>query len=147
MFLSQFTLMLYNFLLAICCCVKENIISTKFVRILTYHNWGCYSRTGAFKSSFFPWTIIEWNGLDLQIQNLFYPAFKKYFIDKFRWVPNSVFNVHNPIGIKLPTRLKLWLSHSQKDRFNYKFQNGTNLKFFCSFDNESTSHFFLHGHF
>ena len=122
-FLSQFTLLLYNFLLTICLCVKDNIISTKFVRILMNHNRGCYCRTGAFKSSFFPRTIIEWNGLDLQIKNLFYPAFKKYFIDKFRQVPNSVFNVDNLIQIKLLTRLRLWLSHSKNDRFNYKFQN------------------------
>ena len=72
-----------------------------------YHNRGCYSRTGAFKSSFFPRAIIEWDGLDLQIQNLLYPAFKKYFIDKFRRVPNYVFNVDNLIEIKLLTRLRL----------------------------------------
>ena len=114
-FLSQFTLLLYNFLLGICFCVQDNIISTKFVRILMYHNRGCYIRTGAFKSSFFPRTIIEWNGLDLQIQNLFYPAFRKYFIDKFRRVPNSMFNVDILIEIKLLTRLRLWLSHSKQD--------------------------------
>ena len=26
-------------------------------------------RTEAFKSTFFPWTITEWNNLDLQIRN------------------------------------------------------------------------------
>ena len=43
MFLGQFTLILYNLLLTICCCVKDNIIFTKFVRILIYHNQGCYN--------------------------------------------------------------------------------------------------------
>ena len=38
----SFTLILYNLLLAICCCVKDNIISTKFVCILMYHNQGGY---------------------------------------------------------------------------------------------------------
>ena len=42
MFLRQFTLILYNFFLAICCCVKDNVISTKFVRILMYPDQGCY---------------------------------------------------------------------------------------------------------
>ena len=36
-------------------------------------------RTEAFKSSFFPWTITEWNSLDLQIRNLSYAAFRKHF--------------------------------------------------------------------
>ena len=35
----------------ICCCVKDNIISTKFVRILMYHNQGCYSLQDVFKTS------------------------------------------------------------------------------------------------
>ena len=61
-------------------------------------------RTEAFRSSFFYWTIIEWNSLDLQMQNLFYTVFRKHFIDEFRPVRNSVFNIRNPIGIKLPTR-------------------------------------------
>ena len=37
----QFTLILYNLLFTIFCCVKDNI-SSKFVRILMYHNQGCY---------------------------------------------------------------------------------------------------------
>ena len=41
MFLRQFTLILYNLLLAICCCVKDKIISTKFVHILMYQNQRC----------------------------------------------------------------------------------------------------------
>ena len=42
MFFRQFTLILYNLLLATCCCFKDNIISTKFVPILMYHNQVCY---------------------------------------------------------------------------------------------------------
>ena len=37
--------------------------------------------TEAFKSSFFLWTITEWNSLDPQICNLSYTAFKKHFND------------------------------------------------------------------
>ena len=67
-------------------------------------------RTEAFKSSFFFWTITKWNSLDLQIRNLSYKAFKKHFIHEFRPVTNSVFDIHNPIGIKLLTRLRLGLN-------------------------------------
>ena len=104
-------------------------------------------RTEAFKASFFPWAITEWNSLDLQIRNLSYTAFRKHFIDEFRPVPNSVLNIHNPIGIKLLTRLRLRLSHLNEHRFNHRFQNYTNPKCICSSENESTTHLFLHCHF
>ena len=104
-------------------------------------------RTEAFKWSFFPWTITKWNSLDLQIRNLSYTVFRKHFIDKFRPVPNSAFNIHNPIGIKLLTRLRLGLSHLNEHRFNHKFQNYTNFKCICSSENKSTTHFFLYCNF
>ena len=80
-------------------------------------------RTEAFKSSFFPWTITKWNSLDLQTRNLSYTAFRKPFIDKFRQVPNSLFNIRNPVGIKLLTRLRLGSSHLNEHRFNHIFIN------------------------
>ena len=89
-------------------------------------------RTEAFKSSFFPWTITEWNRLDLQIWDLFYTTFRKHFIAKFRLLSNSVFNIHNPIDIKLLTTLRLGLSHLNEHRFNHKFQNCRNPKCICS---------------
>ena len=104
-------------------------------------------RTEAFKSSFFSWTITEWNNLDLQIWNLACTAFRKHFIDEFRPAPNSVFNIHNPIDTKLLTRLRLGLSQLNEHRFNYKFQNCTNPKCICSSENRSTTHFFLRCHF
>ena len=104
-------------------------------------------RTEAFKSSFFPWTITEWNSLDLQFRNLSYTAFKKHFIDEFRAAPNSVFNIHNPIGIKLLRRLRLRLSYLNEHKYKHKFQNCVNPKCICSSENESTTHFFLHCHF
>ena len=105
------------------------------------------SRTEAFKSSFFPWNITAWNSLDLQIGNLSDTAFRKqHFMDEFRPVPHSVFNIHNPI-VKLLTRLRLGLSHLNEHKFNHKFQNCTNPKCICSYENELTTHFFFHFHF
>ena len=59
----------------------------------------------------------------------------------------SLFNTHNPVGIKPLTRLRLGLSHLNEHRFNHKFQNCINLKCICSSENESTTHFFLHCHY
>ena len=58
-----------------------------------------------------------------------------------------MFNILNPVGIKLLTRLRLGLSHLNGHRFNHKFQNCTSAKCICSSENESTTHFFLHCHF
>ena len=58
-----------------------------------------------------------------------------------------MFNIHNPVGIKLLTRLKLGLNHLNEHSFNHKFQNCTSPTCICSFENESTTHFFLHCHF
>ena len=69
--------------------------------------------------------------IDLQIRNLSYPTFRKHFIDEFRPIANSVFNIHNPVGIKLLTRLKLGLTHLNEHRFNHKFQNCTSPTCIC----------------
>ena len=95
----------------------------------------------------FPGLSHNGNSIDLQIRNLSYTAFRKHFIDEFRRISNSVFNIHNPVGIKLLTRLKLGLNHLNEHTFNHKFQNCTSLTCICSFENESTTHFFLHCHF
>ena len=60
---------------------------------------------------------------------------------------NSVFNIHNPIGLKYITRLRLGLSHLNKHRFNHNFENYLTPKCICSSENESTLHFFLHCHY
>ena len=58
--------------------------------------------------------------------------------------PNSVFDIRNPKGIKLVTRLKLGLSHLREHKFKHSFQSTINP--LCNFgqDIESTTHFFLH---
>ena len=119
--------------------------AVRFYQARTMNNVTKYQcRTDAFKSSFFPWTITEWKSLDLQIRILSYTTFgKQHFIDKFRPVPNSVFNIHNPIGIKLFRRLRLGLSYLNKRRFNHKFQNCTNPKCICSSENDSTTDLFF----
>ena len=88
---------------------------------------------------FFPWTITERDSLDLKIQNSFYTAFKKHFTYEFRPVPNSVFNIHDQIGIKLLTRLTLGLSHLNEHRFNHIFQNCKNPQCICSSSQQLTS--------
>ena len=103
-------------------------------------------RTDAFKFSFFPWTITEWNRIDIKTQNSPYSVFRNYLLNEIRPKPSPLYNIHNPSGIKLLTRLRLGLSHLNEHKFNYNFDDCVNLFCTCSLEPESTSHFFLHCH-
>ena len=107
-----------------------------------------YCRTDIFKYSFFPYTIVEWNKLDVNLKNAkFYMCFRTSLLKIVRPVQNSVFKVFNPLGIKFLTRLRLILSHLNEHKFKHNFQNCLNPLCSCSLEIESTIYFFLHCHF
>ena len=98
-----------------------------------------------FKNSFFPSVVIEWNKLDLNICNsedLF--IFKKKLLEYIRPSGNSVFNCHNPKGIKLLTRLRLGLSHLREHKFKHGFLDSLNPICSCGQNIEASTHFLLH---
>ena len=67
-------------------------------------------RTKTFKNTFFPYCIDEWNNLDKEIRN----AKSLYKFRKFVKTEkpgNSLYNVHDPVGVKLLSRLRLQFSH------------------------------------
>ena len=97
------------------------------------------------KNSFFPFTISEWNNLDCIIRNSkSLSIFKKNLLNFIRPCANSIFNIHNPYGIKLLTRLRLGLSHLRDHKFRHCFQDTLNPLCDCGNDTETTTHFFLH---
>ena len=57
---------------------------------------------------------------------------------------NSVFDIRNPKGIKLITRLRLGLSHLREHKFKHSFQDTINPSCNCCQDIESATYFFLH---
>ena len=80
-----------------------------------------------FMNSFFPSTIIEWNKLDTCLRNSSsHSIFKKSILQFIRPIPNSVFDCHNPQGIKYVTRLRLGLSHLREHKFKHNFQDCLN---------------------
>ena len=82
-----------------------------------------YTRTKSFSNSFFPFCIKEWNKLDDKIRNLpSVSGFKKSLLIYFKAAENSIFDVHNPIGIKLLSRLRLNFSHLNEDKFRHNFR-------------------------
>ena len=64
-----------------------------------------------FKFSFIPWSIAEWNKLDLKIRNWSYLVLRIYLIKRIRPLAAPIYNIHNSFDLKLLTRLRLGLSH------------------------------------
>ena len=61
-------------------------------------------RTDTFRYSVFPWTILEWNKLDLTLHKSSYKVFKSSLLKMIRPSPNPVYGIHNPLGLRLLTR-------------------------------------------
>ena len=95
--------------------------------------------------SFFPSTFIQWNKLDSGLRKAESLSLFKTKILKFiRPSPNSVYNCHNPNGLKFITRLRLGLSHLREHKLKHSFQDTVNPLCSCGLDIESTEHFLLH---
>ena len=82
-------------------------------------------RTDAFKYSFFPWTINEWNKLNFNIQTSSFNIFRANLIKIIRPIPNSIFDIFSPLGLKLITRFQLGLSRLNEHRFNHNFNKSS----------------------
>ena len=104
-----------------------------------------YCRTDTFKNSFFPNVINEWNKLDEKIKGApTFSLFKAPLLKVGRPHANSTNRIHNPVGIRLLTRLRLGLSHLNEHKFRHNFADCVNPLCSCSIEPETTLHFFLH---
>ena len=104
-----------------------------------------FARHDYFKNSFFPSAIAEWNKLDCFIKNAdSFDIFKKRILDSIRPLPHSVFNIHNPLGIKYLTRLRIGFSHLKEHKFRHNFQDSVDPMCCCGSGTETTKHFLLH---
>ena len=98
-----------------------------------------------FRNSFFPSTITEWKKLDRDIRNCdSLNVFKLSLLKFVRPVANRVFEINNPYGLKLLTRLRLGLSHLRYHKFRHNFQDCINPICVCGLEIETTTHFLLH---
>ena len=103
------------------------------------------TRSNFFRNSFFPSTITEWNKLDRDIRNSdSLNVFKLSLLKFVRPVANNVFEINNPYGLKLLTRLRLGLSHLRYHKFRHNFQDCINPICVCGLEIETTTHFLLH---
>ena len=123
--------------------VKSSFYNTR----KSYHIETYYCRTVIFKYSFFPYVILKWNRLHQMLRNSnSCGIFTNSLLQIDRTVSKPKFNMHNPVRLKLLTRLRLRVSHLNENRFNHNFKDCINPHCSCSLEVESTSHFFLHCH-
>ena len=69
---------------------------------------------------------------------------QKNLLNFIRSCANIIFNINNPYGIKLLTRLWLGLSYLRDHKFRHCFQDTQNPLCDCGNDTETITHFFLH---
>ena len=78
--------------------LKEVVHITPVIRLKLKH----FCRTDLFKYSFFPYAIVEWNKLDVTVRNAkLFLIFKNLLLKIRRPIQNSIFKIHDPVGIKL----------------------------------------------
>ena len=108
----------------------------------TFTSYSC--RTEYFQNSFLPYVIKERNKLDTNKRSCqSYESFRKDLLNFIRPSESKIFNIHDQVGIKLLTRLKLGLSHLREHKFRHNFEGTLNPLCCCSIEDETTLHFFL----
>ena len=71
-------------------------------------------------------------------------VFKLSLLKFVRPVANSVFEINNPYGLKLLTRLRLGLSHLRYHKFRHNFQDCINPICVCGLEIETITYLLLY---
>ena len=101
-------------------------------------------RTESFKHSFFPFCLREWNKLYNTLQDAeSVKQFKSMLKNFFSLNQKSLFSIHDPVGVKMLTRLRLQFSHLNEHKFRHNFKECVSSMCDCGAEMETTSHFFL----
>ena len=70
--------------------------------------------------------------------------FRKRLLSFIRPMPNSIYSIRNPPGIKYLTRLKIGFSRLKEHKFKHNFKDSIDQMCSCRNGIEATIHFFLH---
>ena len=102
------------------------------------------SHTDYFNNSFFPYCVKEWNNLSLELrESVSVSKFKKSLLKFIRPNFRPIFDINDPIGLKLLTRLRVNLSHLREHKFRHNFHDTVNPLCSCSLEIESNNHYLL----
>ena len=102
------------------------------------------SHSDYFNSSFFPYCVNEWNKLGPELKNsINISKFKNSLLAFIRPKHCPVFNIFDPFGLKLLSRLRVNLSHLREHKFRHNFLDTINPLCSCSLEIESCGHYLL----
>ena len=76
--------------------------------------------------------------------NIVLDSFKGNILKFVRPAPNSIFQCHNPKGIKYLIWLRVNFRHVLEQKFKLSFEDTNNLFCTCSLEGETTNRFILH---
>ena len=71
-------------------------------------------------------------------------AFKQELLPLIHLLENFIFNIFNPEGLKLFTRLRLGFSHLNENRVRHNFQECLNALCTCGLETRNSSQYLLH---
>ena len=101
------------------------------------------TRALRFRYTFFPYTSNSWNHLSTLIKcSPTLNVFKKRYMEFFNDAPNPIYGIHNPVGIKYLTRLRVGLSHLRMHKFHHNFGDTTSGSCSCG-KPETVEHYLL----
>ena len=85
-------------------------------------------RTDIFKNSFFPYTIIEWNKLDIDIRkSKSYATFRNTLLKLGRPIQRAIYSISNPAAVGLKLLTCHGLSHLNEHRLTTTFKTALTL--------------------
>ena len=104
------------------------------------------TRTLKFRHSFFPDISNPWNYLSSLIKNApTLNVFKKRYMEFFIVTPKPIYGIHNPVGIKYFTRLRVGLSHLRAHKYQHNFADTTTQCCSCANNvSETIEHYLLY---
>ena len=102
------------------------------------------SRTNRYTNSFFPDAIASWNSFITHFDNM--PSFanlKTYISSFFRPKKQSIYGIHDPLGIHYLLQLRVGLSPLRSHKKHHNFIDTPSDTCLCNQNVENTSHFFF----
>ena len=101
-------------------------------------------RNQRFRNSFYPDSVISWNKLSPETRKIdTLKKFKEIILKDIKPEPKSIFNLHDPDGVKYIYQLRVGLSPLREHKNRHNFLDTPCDLCSCGTGTESTEHFLL----
>ena len=121
--------------------LREHLFGNRYTNALNIIPW----RTDRFQNSFFPDSVAMWNDLGPELRGAgSLSIFKRNILKIYRPMKKSLFNIHDPDGIKWIFQLRVGLSSLKSHKRSHNFQDTPIDTCNCKLNAESSEHFLFH---